>query len=96
MPQERHEARAWIDRAEANDRKNGRVCDKVMVALPRELDTGQRMELVRRFGHEATGRPVACAFDAHNLRPVAEALRRKYPDAKIVIASDDDRARAAR
>ena len=43
--------------------------------------------------HEATGRPVACAFDAHNLRPVAEALRRKYPDAKIVIASDDDRAK---
>ena len=54
MPQERHEARAWIDRAEANDRKNGRVCDKVMVALPRELDVEQRIELVSRFGHEAT------------------------------------------
>ena len=54
MPQERHEARAWIDRAETNDRKNGRVCDKVMVALPRELDTEQRVALVRRFGHEAT------------------------------------------
>ena len=54
MPQERHEARAWIDRAEANDRKNGRVYDKVMVALPHELDMEQRIELVRQFGHEAT------------------------------------------
>jgi hypothetical protein len=54
MPQERHEARAWIDRAEVNDRKNGRICDKVMAALPRELDTEQRVALVRRFGHEAT------------------------------------------
>ena len=45
MPQERNEARAWINQAEAHDRKNGRICDKVMVALPRELDVEQRVEL---------------------------------------------------
>ena len=33
---------------------------------------------------------VACAFDAGNLVPVAEALRAKYPDAKLVIACDND------
>ena len=43
--------------------------------------------------HEAVKRPVVCAFDAHNLKPVAEALRSKYPEAKIVIAADDDRAK---
>jgi hypothetical protein len=42
--------------------------------------------------HEATGRPVAIAFDCGNLRPVAEALRAKYPAARIVILADDDYA----
>ena len=43
--------------------------------------------------HEATKRPVVCAFDAGNLKPVAEALRARYPKAEIVIAADDDRAK---
>jgi putative DNA primase/helicase len=41
--------------------------------------------------HEATGLPVAIAFDAGNLRPVAEILRAKYPDTRLCIAGDDDR-----
>lgn len=40
--------------------------------------------------HEATGKPVAVAFDAGNLRQVAEKLREKYPQAQIVIAADND------
>jgi phage/plasmid primase-like uncharacterized protein len=40
--------------------------------------------------HEAMGGAVAAAFDCGNLRPVAEALRAKYPDAKIVLCADDD------
>ncbi len=40
--------------------------------------------------HQATGRPVAVAFDAGNLLPVAKALRQKYPDALITICGDDD------
>lgn len=40
--------------------------------------------------HEATGLAVAVAFSASNLRPVAEALRAKYPGLKLVIAADDD------
>src|SRR6202162_2037524 len=40
--------------------------------------------------HEATGLPVAVAFDCGNLRPVAEALRAKLPTARIVILADDD------
>lgn len=54
MPENRHQARAWFDQAEAADRKNGRVCDKVMVALPIELDAEQRAELVREFAQEIT------------------------------------------
>lgn len=40
--------------------------------------------------HAATGYPVACAFDAGNLLAVAEALRKRYKRAKILICADDD------
>lgn len=39
---------------------------------------------------EATGWPVATAFNAGNLQPVAEALRRKYPGARVAICADND------
>jgi putative DNA primase/helicase len=40
--------------------------------------------------HQATGRPVAVAFDAGNLTHVAKALHQAHPAALIVIAGDDD------
>lgn len=40
--------------------------------------------------HEAAGLPVAVAFNAGNLLPVAQALRQKYPQARLVVAADDD------
>jgi len=40
--------------------------------------------------HEATGLPVAVAFNDGNLKPVAEALRRKWPDLPIVLCADND------
>ena len=40
--------------------------------------------------HEATGRPVAVAFDAGNLPHVAQALRKAHPAALIVICADND------
>ena len=40
--------------------------------------------------HEATGLPVAVAFDAGNLGKVARALPALFPRARIVIAGDDD------
>ncbi|MBS0318431.1 MAG: DUF927 domain-containing protein, partial [Proteobacteria bacterium] len=46
--------------------------------------------------HEATGRPVAVAFDAGNLGHVARALRQQHPAALIVVCGDDDRATAAK
>lgn len=33
---------------------------------------------------------TVCAIDAGNLLPVAEVMRRKYPEAKITIAADND------
>ena len=40
--------------------------------------------------HEATGHATVCAFDAGNLLPVAQALRQKFPSAKIIITADND------
>lgn len=38
----------------------------------------------------ATGWSVICAFNAGNLRAVTVAIREKYPDARIIIAADND------
>lgn len=40
--------------------------------------------------HEATGLPVAVAFTAGNLHPVALALHKRYPGARILVCADDD------
>lgn len=44
--------------------------------------------------HECTGNPVVVAFNANNLKSVAEALHNKYPHQEIVLAADDDHAKA--
>lgn len=38
----------------------------------------------------ATGLDAIVAFDAGNLRPVAEAMREKFPDREIIFAADND------
>ncbi len=40
--------------------------------------------------HEATGLPVAVAFNANNLTPVAKALKGAYPRCKLIVCADDD------
>ncbi len=40
--------------------------------------------------YELTKTPVAVAFDAGNLMPVASALKKRYPSLDIIIAADND------
>lgn len=40
---------------------------------------------------EATGYPVAVAFNAGNLLAVAKAMRDKFPDLPLILCADDDR-----
>lgn len=40
--------------------------------------------------HEATGLPVAIAFDAGNLEPVVLALKSRLPDTMFLFAADND------
>lgn len=39
---------------------------------------------------EATGYPVAVAFNAGNLLAVAKAMREKFPDLPLILCADDD------
>ncbi|RRW27310.1 toprim domain-containing protein, partial [Ectopseudomonas oleovorans] len=41
--------------------------------------------------HEETGAAVACAMNAGNLLDVGRRLQRRYPDAVLIVAGDDDR-----
>ena len=40
--------------------------------------------------HEVTGLPVRVAFNTGNLKPLAVALKEKYPQARLVFAADHD------
>ena len=46
--------------------------------------------------YQASGRPVAVAFDAGNLAHVAKAIRQQHRAALLVLCGDDDRATEAR
>ncbi|MUT71510.1 toprim domain-containing protein [Stutzerimonas frequens] len=45
--------------------------------------------------HETTEAAVACAMNAGNLLSVGLELRRRYPEAMLIFAGDDDRQTAA-
>lgn len=64
MPTDPGAAMAYLKKAEDTGRKNARMIDKVMLALPKELDAEQRAELVRSFAEDVTkGRaPWLAAF----------------------------------
>lgn len=74
-------ARAWLDAEEAAERKNGRVVDKVMVALPIELDAERQAALVRAFAEEATAGRAPWLAGLH--------LDKRNPHAHIVIRDKD-------
>jgi hypothetical protein len=80
MPADRHQARYWLDRQEKADRKNARVCDKLMVALPRELHPLQRHKLVRDFLAKLTDNQVPWYAVIHELGKDAN-----NPHAHIII-----------
>lgn len=67
MPEKQGEAMRWMDEQEAGSRKNARLIDKVMVALPRELDAQQRAELVRTFASAVTQDRVPWIAATHDM-----------------------------
>ncbi|MCB1550350.1 MAG: MobA/MobL family protein, partial [Hyphomicrobiaceae bacterium] len=54
MPDSRRDAIAWLKREEQADRKNARIIDKVVLALPRELSLVHWQALVTAFAEKLT------------------------------------------
>ncbi|WP_249734834.1 MobA/MobL family protein [Bradyrhizobium sp. sGM-13] len=54
MPERPKAAAAYLRQMEDGDRVNARVADKVMLALPKELNREQRVQLVRDFANDVT------------------------------------------
>jgi putative DNA primase/helicase len=60
-----------------------------------EIAPGGRLLIAEGYAtaatlHEATGLPVAVAFFAGNLGPVAQAYHERHPELRIIIAGDND------
>lgn len=58
-------ARTWMDREEQVSRANARLCDKVRIAIPRELGQAERLQLVREFVRDVTQDRVPWMFAIH-------------------------------
>jgi hypothetical protein len=96
MPTEPATARAWMDAQERHDRKNARIIDKLRVAIPRELNVAQRVELVRAFVIDVTGgrTPWLAAFhqtgeDVHNPHAHIIVRDRDFETGKRVLRWSD-------
>lgn len=61
-----------------------------LIGMPQQLVLVAEGYATGASAHEATGLPVAIAFDAGNLSPVATALRARYRGARILVLADDD------
>lgn len=64
------------------------------------VETGGELYMVEGIAtaatlHEQTGKPVAAAMSAGNLLPAGLELKRRYPDAVLIVGGDDDRAKEA-
>ena len=80
MPTGKHAAASWLMAEERADRKNARVIDKVMVALPVELTSDQRLALVRDFMSEIGQGQIPWIAALHQV-----GKDRHNPHAHIVI-----------
>ncbi|WP_257168744.1 MobA/MobL family protein [Bradyrhizobium sp. SRS-191] len=56
----------WLDHQEQEGRKNTRVIDKVVVALPLELTHEQNLSLLLNFCERMTERRASCAAAVHD------------------------------
>ena len=63
--------------------ERGEIDDKGVIIICEGFATGGSIRA-------ATELPVIVAYNAGNLQPVAEVMRGRYPDAKIIIACDND------
>lgn len=84
MPDSPWGARRWLIDQEAKDRKNARVVDKMIIALPRELTLAQQAQLIHGFA-EALTKGRASWFAAIH----ANGKDRNNPHCHLIIRDRD-------
>lgn len=84
MPTEQKDAVAFLVQGEDSDRANARVIDKVMLALPRELNAEQRVALVRAYAESVTQGRASWLAAFHEAEKDAE-----NPHVHLVIRDRD-------
>lgn len=84
MPDRQGPAMRWMDAQEQAARKNARLVDKIIIALPRELDAEQRAQLVRDFAGELTDGRVPWIAAIHDMGKDAQ-----NPHAHLAIRDRD-------
>lgn len=66
MPLNYHAAQRFLNEREDSIRKNGRVLDKLTIALPREMSMDQAVDSLRRFGFELSRGRAPFRFSIQN------------------------------
>jgi hypothetical protein len=96
MPEDPQEARTWMDGHERNARKNARLCDKIRLALPRELSEAERAKLVQDYMGELSKNRVPwyaaihqSEKDAHNPHAHVVIVDRDIDSGKRVLGLSD-------
>lgn len=96
MPEDPQEARTWMDGHERNARKNARLCDKIRLALPRELSEAERAKLVQDYMGELSKNRVPwyaaihqTEKDAHNPHAHVVVVDRDIETGKRVLGLSD-------
>ncbi len=84
MPETPMKIARWFDKREKELRKNARMLDKIMVALPIEFDEYEREALVERFVYEITSNEVPWIAAIHDKGKDA-----RNPHAHIAIHDRD-------
>ena len=84
MPLNRHDAQRWINQQEEQDRRNARVCDRVMVTFPRELHPLQYRKLLKAYIQTLTKGRLPYYAAIHDM-----GKDKHNPHAHIVIRDRD-------
>src|SRR5258708_9171269 len=62
MPKQYHAAQRFMEAREQSIRKDGRVCDKFIIAVPREMKQDEPCDVIRKFGQRLTKRRTPFLF----------------------------------
>lgn len=89
MPLDPEAAMEWMDHEEDSDRRNARMIDKLIVALPIELDLEQHTQLVTAFGELVSRGKVPWMAAIHATAAEINEKGQFNPHAHIIIRDRD-------